>query len=142
MEIAIKRLRAACACSESALVQEALILSSLKNRALPQPIDLRLVDGEWFLFLELIHGEPLAECGPRMTSRQIVRCLRDVLAALVELHAADLLHLDLTPANVLVDEDGQARLIDFGLARRRGGDDGAPAAVGGTPGFVAPEVFD
>jgi predicted Ser/Thr protein kinase len=141
-EIAIKKLRAAPDSAESALVHEGLILSSVKSPALPRPLDLRQVGDEWFLLLELIHGEPLTDCGLRLNARQIVKVLRELLVALTELHKAQLLHLDLTPANVLIDENGDARLIDFGLARRGPAVGDGEHLVGGTPGFVAPEVFD
>jgi tetratricopeptide (TPR) repeat protein len=64
-------------------------------------------------------------------------CLAD---ALQFAHDHDLLHLDLTPANVLIAEDGVPMLLDFHLARPPlVAGESAPAWIGGTPGYMAPE---
>ncbi|WP_261575285.1 serine/threonine-protein kinase [Frankia gtarii] len=63
-----------------------------------------------------------------------------VLEALQATHAADVVHRDVTPANILLGTDGSARLTDFGAAVRRT-DQRVTAGVLGVPGFVAPEVL-
>jgi predicted ATPase/serine/threonine protein kinase len=75
--------------------------------------------------------------------------LRDALGGLVRgvsaLHAAGLLHLDLKPSNVLVDDQGHVIILDFGLARlleAPGQEPGAPAPVSGTPLWMPPEQFE
>lgn len=63
-----------------------------------------------------------------------------LLAGLGALHRRGLLHRDVAPKNVLVDENGRVRLCDFGLAVEIGACTVDPAA--GTPGHVAPELDD
>jgi len=138
-EIAIKRMHSSGSQAESALVHEALLISSARNAAFPRPLDLKRIDNETFLFLELIHGEPLSTGGSQLTLPMILSAMRELVAAIAELHAAGLLHLDLSPSNILIDERGAVRLIDFGLARRL--DDAAPE-VAGTRGFVPPEIIE
>jgi serine/threonine protein kinase len=52
-------------------------------------------------------------------------------------HAGGVLHRDLKPANVLIDEQGQVRITDFGIAVA--GLDRVPQALVGTPDYMAPE---
>ncbi len=68
---------------------------------------------------------------------EVLLLLRQLLPVLVALHSQDLLHGDLTPANVLRrDSDGQPVLLDFGLLR---GPEGG--VVGATPGYAPPELL-
>ena len=82
----------------------------------------------------------LAERG-RIDERAAVRIGRDVAAGLGCAHAAGIVHGDVKPANLLLDDDGTAVLCDFGIARLAAD---APAAPGadmtiGTPQYLSPE---
>ena len=91
--------------------------------------------------MEYVEGGDLAE---RMESGEvppIEDLARDLLEALRHMHAAGVLHRDIKPHNVLVEEDGTARLTDFGIAQPAG----ATALTGtglviGTESYIAPEV--
>jgi eukaryotic-like serine/threonine-protein kinase len=61
---------------------------------------------------------------------------RQLLLAMVHVHANGIIHADIRHANLLVDEYGDLRLAGFGLARRHGQ---GPAAAPGTPQYVSPE---
>jgi serine/threonine-protein kinase len=65
------------------------------------------------------------------------RWIPQLLSALERVHAADLIHADIKPANVLFRSIGEPLLSDFGSCRRRG-----EANAGGTPGYLAPERLD
>jgi hypothetical protein len=79
------------------------------------------IDGEMpFLVTERIAGETLAEIldrDGRIPAGRAAAIVADVLDALAEAHAAGVLHLDVTPANVVVDEQGRARLRNAGIAQ-------------------------
>ena len=60
-----------------------------------------------------------------------------VAAALAAVHRAGIIHGDIKPENIIVDEAGHATLVDLGMARRPG----LYADISGTPGFMAPELL-
>ncbi|NNG36502.1 serine/threonine-protein kinase [Nakamurella aerolata] len=90
---------------------------------------------------ELVEGASLRavlrEHG-RLSGPQALRLLRGALSGLAAVHAAGLVHGDIKPDNILIDQTGAARIIDFGLATPVGA-----AAVGeqvtGSPSYLAPE---
>lgn len=67
--------------------------------------------------------------------------LEQVSIALIEAHRHGVIHLDLKPANILINQEGQVKVVDFGLARSVLQQSGSLTmeALGGTPGFMAPE---
>ena len=88
--------------------------------------------------------EPAPAHLSKLTPPASVERLRDAFAQLVRgvraLHAAGLLHLDIKPSNVLIDDGGRVVVVDFGLVRAIG--ESPPPhrkAVYGTPGWMAPE---
>src|SRR5262249_7953509 len=96
----------------------------------------------WYLGMEYVPGEdldriirsrgalPLSEaCG--------IAC--QIASALAETHKLGLVHRDLKPSNILVTSEGQAKLLDFGLARSQATRLTQPGTVMGTVDFMAPE---
>jgi eukaryotic-like serine/threonine-protein kinase len=84
--------------------------------------------------------------GERLTFEQTARTIRDVARAAGYLHAHGIVHRDLKPSNILVDESGQPRVTDFGLARvtqpgdRQNNDDRTDSGtIVGTPNYMSPE---
>lgn len=96
--------------------------------------------GQPFLVMEYVDGRPLhawLDEGPALADR--LALFLKVCRAVGYAHQNLIIHRDLTPANILVDRDGEPKLIDFGIARPLGeGGGGAPVQTA-TPGFAAPE---
>ena len=96
-----------------------------------------------FFSMRLVHGPSLAqvlvEHGPYAPA-EAARLLRRIAEALDYAHRLGVLHLDLKPANVLMDERGEPQVADFGLARRLDETYATDSdEVSGTPSYMAPE---
>ncbi|MFW9079962.1 protein kinase domain-containing protein [Pseudomonas sp. P2757] len=64
-----------------------------------------------------------------------------LLRAVGLLHRRQILHRDIKPENLLLGDDGELRLLDFGLAYCQGLSEDTPSTLPGTPSFIAPEAF-
>lgn len=102
-------------------------------------------DGDLYIVMEVVEGPSLAgwlaSKGP-LPIDDAVRIARQVLAALAAAHAAGIVHRDVKPANVLLGDDGVAKLADFGIAKRFDELDDSVTGTGtviGTPRYLAPE---
>lgn len=93
-----------------------------------------------FMVMELVAGKTLrdivAERGP-LPAHEVSRLIRQVAAALDAAHAAGVIHCDVKPANVIVDNGGTAKLTDFGIARAARDRD--EQELLGTARYIAPE---
>ncbi|HEX5989812.1 MAG TPA: serine/threonine-protein kinase [Solirubrobacterales bacterium] len=95
-----------------------------------------------YLVMQFVPGENLAERLERGRGVECERLARELLSALAHIHEAGILHRDVKPANVIVEPDGTAKLIDFGIALPR--DATALTSTGlvlGTERYAAPEVM-
>ena len=101
--------------------------------------------GEWegvlYCAMDLVEGEDLAKAMPRLGVRERVELLAKVSRAIHHAHEHGYVHRDLKPGNVLVDQDGEPKVTDFGLAKQLGGETRLTreGSVLGTPYYMAPE---
>ncbi len=123
-----------------AIAREAEVLEAVRGPGLPALQAAGEIAGLPYLAMEHVRGAPLdellARSGP-LPEGAAVAVARDLARALAALHAAGWVHGDVTPSNVIVDDAGEAKLIDLGLAQRAGE---RRAEVAGKPGYVAPEA--
>jgi hypothetical protein len=112
-------------------------------------------EGTTYLAMELVRGRTLRALigDPSLPMERRVRWLVEVARALAAAHAAGLVHRDIKPDNVMIREDGRAKVLDFGIARRTSSpvDPSAPTQacavntiterglVVGTPRYASPE---
>ncbi|MCC6556280.1 MAG: protein kinase, partial [Polyangiaceae bacterium] len=127
------------------LVEEATVLARLDHPGIVRYIAHGPADGEdLYLAMEWLSGEDLAARlarGPLSTSAAVTLC-RVIAEALGAAHACGVVHRDLKPSNLfLPDGDvARAKILDFGIARRRGHRPITRAGTAmGTPGYMAPE---
>jgi serine/threonine-protein kinase len=101
------------------------------------------VGGQHFLCMKLIQGETLGQvlARGRFEARRASEFVATLAQAVHYAHQRGVLHRDLKPGNILVDEFGQPQVTDFGLARllERDPELTQPDAVLGTPAYMAPE---
>jgi serine/threonine protein kinase len=76
----------------------------------------------------------------KLSLREAINITLQVLSALQYAHEKGLVHRDIKPGNVMINKEGRAYLLDFGIAVLGGMDGGEKTAVG-TPEYMAPEQF-
>ncbi|MGE2730386.1 protein kinase domain-containing protein [Mycolicibacterium vaccae] len=123
--------------------REARAVARLKHPGLVAVYD-QGVDGRHpFLVMELVEGgtlrELLCERGP-MPPHAVAAVLRPLLGGLAEAHNAGLVHRDIKPENVLISDDGDVKLADFGLVRAVAeAKITSTSVILGTAAYLAPE---
>lgn len=97
--------------------------------------------GDVWVVMEYVAGRPLSR-SERVPVEQAARYGAQLAGGLEAVHAHRILHRDVKPANVLVTDDGFAKIADFGISRPVHDDETVTAtgALTGTPGYLAPEV--
>ncbi|MFJ7283074.1 protein kinase [Pseudomonas sp. NPDC099000] len=89
-------------------------------------------------------GSTLAELHERVAALPLAQwqdLAERLLKAVGMLHRRQILHRDIKPENLLLGDDGELRLLDFGLAYCPGLSEDQPTALPGTPSYIAPEAF-
>jgi serine/threonine-protein kinase len=141
-------------------VREARILAQLRHPSLVDVLEFGEQDGGYVLVLEYVRGYHLGlwlrylmEKKRSAPASVLLQIVIDVLDALHHAHTQlhpdgspmQIVHRDVSPSNILLDEAGRGRLLDFGVARMRGGGHEYKTQVqGGFMGklpYTAPEIF-
>jgi serine/threonine protein kinase len=108
--------------------------------------DIGEAEGAHFITMEYVGGEDLKTM-IRMSRRMSIGAAVDIAAqvceGLAEAHRLGIVHRDLKPSNIMIDREGNARIMDFGIARSLQGKaiTGAGVLIG-TPEYMSPEQFE
>jgi serine/threonine protein kinase len=143
-QVAVKELTFSFALGEEErqVLREARAAARLHHPCVTTVFDVVEEGGKPWLVMERVTARSLHEIlgtsGP-LPAPAVARIGLDVLAALEAAHAADIVHRDVKPANVLVDPAGHARLTDFGIATTAGDPALTGGALIGSPPYMAPE---
>ncbi len=135
-------------------IQEARAASALDHPNIVTIHDIAEADGQHFIVMQYIAGKTLRELLPR-GGLPLIEALRYAIQsadALAQAHARGIVHRDLKPENVMVTEQGQVKILDFGLAKlteRSQSDESAPTealklhteegTILGTVAYMSPE---
>ncbi len=151
--VALKMIRSG-AFATSAEVQrflnEAQAVASLEHPNIVALYTVGKNDGQYFLSMQLTHGSDLAKViqaredsgqTPALPCRQAVEIMIKVARAVLHAHQRRVLHRDLKPSNILLDEQGEPHVVDFGVAKRIDVPTGMTpqGSAIGTPGYMSPE---
>jgi serine/threonine protein kinase/tetratricopeptide (TPR) repeat protein len=119
---------------EKRFKQELLLARQVTHKNVVRIHDLGEVDGIKYITMPFIEGEDLATILKREGKLPVTRALkiaRGLISGLCAAHRAEVVHRDLKPANIMIDADGEALIMDFGIARSSGrGQTQVPAALG------------
>lgn len=124
------------------LLAEGKVLADLDHPHLARVCDVDFHEGCPFLVMDYVPGRTLHEhaLDQRRTPRQAAGLVAQLARALGAAHRRGIVHQDLKPRNILIDEADQPRIIDFGLARLvHAWADPLDQPDGGTAAYMAPE---
>ncbi|WP_326836255.1 protein kinase [Amycolatopsis rhabdoformis] len=144
-EVAVKQARLSDSVSGRTLRREARLAAGVQHPNVVTFFDVVAHGDELWLVMEYVPSRSLAEilaAEGSLPVRTVAEIGAQVAAALAAVHAGGVVHRDVKPGNVLITEDGRAKLTDFGISRSVRTDETVTDSphIGGTPGYLAPEV--
>ena len=127
--------------------REALAIGKLRHPNIVQAVDFDQDGESYFMAMEFINGPTLKdelkarrEANKPFTFEEISLIFSALCSAIDYAHARGMVHRDIKPANVMINEEGQVVLTDFGIARIMGATQYTQTgALSGTPAYMSPE---
>jgi serine/threonine protein kinase len=129
--------------SEAVSECETAALRDLSHPNVLYLYDIHVTQQAVYLFLEYCPGGSLTDVVVKqgvLAGKRLYGVAKEILTGLSYMHGQKWAHLDLKPANILIDKHGRAKLADFGISRSFQGTEGA-IRRGGTLMFAAPELL-
>jgi WD40 repeat protein len=144
--VALKMILAGQLASEIAVKRfytEAEAAANLDHPGIVPIFEVGQHEGQHYFSMGFVEGQSLSQRlveGP-LPAREAAELIRRVSEAIAYAHQRGVIHRDLKPANVLLDQAGNPRVSDFGLAKRIQGDSGITGSgqIMGTPSYMPPE---
>ncbi|MBI3405764.1 MAG: serine/threonine protein kinase [Acidobacteria bacterium] len=128
------------------LFEEARLISQLRHPYIVALFDLGLEEseGNLYLVMEFVPGNSLDELlrKRRPEPEKTCRWLAQISRALAYAHRRGITHRDIKPANIVISDDGQALLTDFGIAKNGSILEADIEGLLGTPSYMAPEQIE
>jgi eukaryotic-like serine/threonine-protein kinase len=124
-------------------LEEARTIAALSHPNIVQVFDTEQAYATWFLVMERLEGKDLQEVlderGP-LEAGETRSILAQLATALAYAHGHGIVHRDVKPSNAQVSDDGEVKLMDFGIAQRIRSGGERSSFVEGTPRYLAPEA--
>ena len=124
--------------------KEVSVARQISHRHVCRVYDVGEYQGEHFISMEFVRGEELSSLLKRigrLPQDKAIEVSRQLCAGLAAVHDRGVLHRDLKPQNVMLDERGEVRITDFGIAALAGEVSGREA-MSGTPAYMSPEQLE
>jgi serine/threonine-protein kinase len=143
--VALKFLPASLTADGPALARfykEVSVARQISHRNVCRVYDVAEYQGEHFLSMEFVRGEELSSLLKRigrLPQDKAIDVARQLCAGLAAVHERGVLHRDLKPANIMLDEHGDVRITDFGIAALASED---RREISGTPAYMSPEQLE
>ncbi len=122
---------------------EARTAAQLRHPRIASVFDADTASGQPFIVTEFVEGDTLAALVQkgRLPPRRAAKIIYELALALSYAHQQGVVHRDVKPGNVMIDSNGQPRLMDFGLAQQSGEmPSPSEGKLAGTPAYMAPEL--
>ncbi len=148
-KVALKLLKPEISTDEAAIERfsnELRFARKIAHRHVCRMFDMGDVEGTHYITMEYVSGEDLRSIlrmmGP-MSAGKVVLIAKQVCEGLAEAHRLGVVHRDLKPQNIMIDREGNVRIMDFGIARslKVKGLTGAGMVIG-TPEYMSPEQIE
>ena len=151
-KVAIKKMKSAGLTKEEAdeahelFFREINIMKDLCHDHIPRVYDFFLFEDRNYMVMQWIDGEDLLSIYKkqgRFQEWQSLSYMRQITDALIYLQneKRSIIYKDLKPSNILVDKNGQIKIIDFGISRRYDPKKEKDTHILGTPGYAPPEAY-
>ena len=145
-EVALKLIKPEIASDKKTLERfsnELKLARKISHKNVSRMYELMEEKGTRYITMEYVRGEDLKRLIRKigqLSAGQAIPIAKQVCAGLAEAHRLGVIHRDLKPHNIMVDEEGNARILDFGIARslKAKGITGAGVMIG-TPEYMSPE---
>ncbi|HEX5883472.1 MAG TPA: serine/threonine-protein kinase, partial [Pyrinomonadaceae bacterium] len=143
--VALKFLPQSLTANAAALARfyrEVSVARQISHRHVCRVYDIAEYEGQHFISMEFVRGEELSSLLKRigrLPQDKAVDVARQLCAGLAAVHERGVLHRDLKPANIMLDEHGEVRITDFGIASL---EMDQREAMSGTPAYMSPEQLE
>lgn len=121
-------------------IEEARRLHKLSHPNIVKVSDVFETNGTAYFVMDYIDGKPLSRIGVPISEAMARHYINPILDALEHVHSNGVLHLDIKPGNIMIDNSGKAILIDFGASKVFGDSDGNSLSLSSslayTPGYA------
>ena len=127
------------------VLEEARMLARVEHPHVARIYGVEEQEGRLGIWMEFVQGPDLRSVARergRFDVDEAARIGAELCSALEAVHAANVIHKDIKPQNVMLRPDGSTVLMDFGAGRGRSARDGEiESVIAGTPRYMAPEIF-